>query len=232
MGFKNGIGVLGGTFDPIHNGHLRLALEMRQMLDLAQVLLIPAANPRLRPRPLASIALRMRMVEAAIEGVRGLAVSSIECQDTAKSTAKSHTFTTLQALQSQYHDQPLYLILGADAFAAFDQWYRYQELLDLSHLAIAQRPHATLPMQGPLAALLDTRGSDDLADLKRAAWGRIMITQVPLLDISATHIRALSAQGQSVRFLVPDPVYAILQQETPYSRSALDGRQKTYQAKP
>ena len=191
-----GIGVLGGTFDPIHNGHLRLALEMRQALALTQVLLIPAARPRLREPPIASIALRLRMVEAAVATLPGVEVSRLERQG----ADETRTFATLQTLRSQYRDRPLYLILGTDAFASFDQWYRYQQLLDLAHIAIALRPHAALPTQGPVAALLSARGTA-AADLGHTEHGRIIVVKIPLLG----HFRYPHSRSECEPRLYPFP---------------------------
>jgi nicotinate-nucleotide adenylyltransferase len=201
-----GIGLLGGTFDPVHCGHLRLALEMRDQLCLDQVRLIPAPNPRLRESPHADIKRRLEMLSAAIEGESGLAVDARELQR----RGPTYTVETLASLRREFPNEVLVFILGMDSFTRLHRWHRWQELLELAHLAVAQRPGGSLPDAGPVAELLAQRRCDELAVLKAEPAGRIIICQPPMLDISATRVRALAADGRSIRFLVPDKVNELI----------------------
>ena len=210
---RNVIGILGGTFDPVHCGHLRLALEIRDALGLSKVLLVPAANPRLRQTPIASVECRVRMIDAAIVGISGLDSNHLEIFR----KGETRTIETLQILRDQNAGQSLCLILGMDTFLRLHQWHRYQDLLTLAHIAIALRPHSQLPEYGPLATLLSTHRTDNRADLQRSDHGLIVVTDTPTLEISATRIRTMSAQGRCIRFLVPDAVHTILEQEAPYT---------------
>lgn len=169
---------------------------------LDQVRLIPAPNPRLRESPHADIARRLEMLSAAIEDEPGLAVDARELER----QGPTYTVETLTSLRREFSSEVLVFILGMDSFARLQRWHRWQELLDLAHLAVAQRPGGSLPDAGPVGELLARRRCDDLALLKAEPAGRIMICQPPMLDISATRVRSLAAHGRSIRFLVPDKV--------------------------
>jgi len=201
-----GIGILGGTFDPVHCGHLRLALEIREHLSLASVRLTPAPNPRLRQSPRADISQRLALLAAAIEGEPGLCVDPRELER----QGPTYTIETLESLRREFPSEALVFILGMDSFQRLDQWHRWRELLDLAHLAVAHRPGGSLPGAGPVADLLARRRCSDPALLNQAPAGHIMICEPPLLDISATRVRTLAAKGRSIRFLVPDKVNELI----------------------
>jgi nicotinate-nucleotide adenylyltransferase len=208
-----GIGILGGTFDPVHCGHLRLAVEIRDQLSLDSVRLLPAPNPRLRESPRADISRRLELLAAAIEGEPGLAVDPRELGR----EGPTYTVETLESFRQEFSDDVLVFILGMDSFQRLDRWQRWQEILDLSHLAVAHRPGGSLPGPGAVADLLAQRQCDDVATLKAAPAGRIMICEPPLLDISATRIRSLVAKGRSIRFLVPDKVIDLISRTRCYT---------------
>jgi len=208
-----GIGILGGTFDPVHCGHLRLALEMRELLDLDCVHLLPAPNPRLREKPQADATMRLQLLAAAVDGESHLAVDSRELNR----DGPTYTVETLESLRREFSDQVLVFILGMDSFARLDRWHRWQELADLTHLAVAHRPGGSLPGPGPVADLLAQRRCNDVATLKSRPAGSIMICELPLLDISATRIRSLLAAGRNIRFLVPDKVIELINRTRCYT---------------
>ena len=208
-----GIGILGGTFDPVHCGHLRLALEMRELLDLDRIHLLPAPNPRLRDEPRADVATRLQLLAAAIEGEPHLAVDSREV----RRDGPTYTVETLESLRREFPGEVLVFILGMDSFARLDRWHRWQELTALAHLAVAHRPGGSLPGPGPVADLLAQRRCNDVAALKKGPAGGIMICELPLLDISATRIRALLAAGRNIRFLVPDKVIELINRTRCYT---------------
>lgn len=202
----NPIGILGGTFDPVHNGHLRLAIEMREALGLSSVKLIPASVPPLRNAPEIDASKRLRMLEAAIEEEDGLEIDDRELHR--KGT--SYTVDTLRAMRNDVGDTPLCLIVGMDAFRRLDQWHQWQKLPDLAHIAVAHRPGSEPPESGAVAELVKAKRVDDPQRLRERGAGHVIVRKIPALDISATRIRALLSTGQSIRYLVPDRVHDIL----------------------
>ena len=214
------IGLLGGTFDPIHIAHLRLAEEAREALQLDAVRLIPAGQPPHRDTPGASSQQRLAMALLAAEGNPGLHVDAGEVH----SPKASYTVATLERLRTELGgDRPLVLILGADAFASLPAWHRWQELFELAHLAVANRPgHAPRDRRWPgaLSPELDracaSRVTTRSAELAAAPAGRVMPFDMTPLDISATHIRALLLQGRSCRYLLRDTVLDYIETHSLY----------------
>ncbi|AHF02577.1 nicotinic acid mononucleotide adenylyltransferase [Marichromatium purpuratum 984] len=201
------IGIFGGTFDPVHFGHLRPALECLQGLDLEQLRFIPLKVPVHRPQPCASPAARLAMLEAAIADEPRFMVDARELER----PGRSYSYDTLASLRAELGAQrPLCLLVGADAFAAFLRWHRPQEILELAHLVVMRRPGHRALVDPELEALYARRGSDTRAELARAPGGRILFQEVTQIDISATRIRRLLATGQSPRYLLPEPVRAYI----------------------
>lgn len=200
------LGILGGTFDPIHHGHLRLAEEARERLDLAGVVLVPAGAPPHRPPPQASAVDRLAMVRAATAADPGLAVDAAEIE----AAGPSYTVPTLERLRrEQGAERPLVLLLGADAFLGLTTWHRWRDLFALAHVAVATRPSHVLEaehMAPELAREFTTRRTLAAADLRAAPAGRVVPFGITPLDISATAIRAALAAGRSARYLLPDGV--------------------------
>lgn len=196
------IGILGGTFDPVHCGHLRLALEMLERLELSSVRLVPAPNPRLRDPPQLDAERRVELLELAVADVPGLEVDTQELDR----TGPTYTVDTLESLRDELGNAPLCLIVGMDAFRRLDGWHRWPELAELAHIVVARRPGWSTPDSGPVADLLERRVCKRVADLHAAPSGRVMLCDTPWLDISATRVRALIAEGRNIRFLVPDNV--------------------------
>jgi len=210
-----GIGILGGTFDPVHCGHLRLALEMRQRLGLDCVRLLPAPNPRLREAPLADVGRRLEWLAAAVEDEPELQVDDRELQQ----DGPTYTVETLASLRRDFPDEVLVFILGMDSFRKLDRWHRWRELLDFAHLAVAHRPGDVPPAAGVIADLLEQRQCDEVAALRELPAGRIMVCEPPLLEISATRIRSLIAEGGNIRFLVPDKVIELINRTRCYTHA-------------
>jgi nicotinate-nucleotide adenylyltransferase len=210
-----GIGILGGTFDPVHCGHLRLALEVRDRLSLTSVRLLPAPNPRLRDTPRADVSLRLEMLEAAIDAEPGLEVDARELDR----EGPTYTVDSLESLRREFSDEPLVFIVGMDSFRRLDSWHRWREFTRLAHVVVAHRPGGTLPGPGPVADFLDAHRCDDAETLMAKPAGHIMICEPPLLDVSATRIRALVAEGRSIRFLVPDKVIELIDRTRCYANA-------------
>lgn len=204
------LGLLGGTFDPLHVAHLRLGLEAREALGLVGVCLIPAGTPPLRAPPQCAAVHRLAMVEQALAGVSGFSVDGGEVQAAADNATPSYTVATLERQRRQHGTQrPLVLLLGADAFSRLESWHRWRELFGLAHIAVATRPGHDLKEVGAgetaLAGEFAARHGI-VADLGAAPAGRIVCFAITALEISATAIRQRLARGLSVRYLVPDPV--------------------------
>lgn len=200
------IGVLGGTFDPVHIGHLRSALEVAEVLALDELRLMPNARPPHRDMPQVSAQDRLAMVERAVEGVPLL---SVDARELARDKP-SYTVETLELMRAEMaaHDQ-LFLLLGWDAFCGLPGWHRWEELLQHCHILVLQRPDADVESPDALRNLLAARSVSDPQALLGPAGHIAFVWQTPL-SVSATQIRQLLASGKSVRFLVPDAVLAYI----------------------
>ena len=203
------LGLLGGTFDPIHVGHLRLAIEVRERIGLDEVWLMPAPRPRLRGVPEFDADTRLRLLRAAVEGIDGLAVDAREMQI----DGPTRTVDTLEAVRREQGARPVCLILGADAAKRLDRWHRWERLIELAHLVIARRPGASLPGDGPVADLIGRHRDERDSALAGSAAGVVRVCDIPVLDISATAVRERLASGRSIEFLVPPEVRQMLKNE-------------------
>ena len=209
----NPIGVFGGTFDPIHYGHLRTAFELLETLRLGEVRFMPCGQPPHRVTPLADAELRLSMVQAAAEGQHGFIVDDREI----RRDGPSYSVDTLIQLRAEYAHRSLCLIVGMDAFLGLPKWYQWREILQLAHVIIAHRPGWSAPDMGPLGELLVDRGTGRAGDLHESRSGRIYIQAVTQLEISSTGVRDLVRAGGDPRFLMPDPVRRIIQSSGCYT---------------
>ena len=203
------LGLFGGTFDPVHCGHLRLAEEAADALGLARVRWIPAGRPALRTLPpQASAQQRLAMVQLAVAGNRRFEIDAAEVE----SDQPSFTVPTLERLRQPGicgPDRSLVLLTGADAFAGMAGWHRWQMLFDLAHVAVACRPGYSIQaddLPPELAAQYRQRFCDDPATLVGAPAGYIVPFAMTPLGISATRLRELLSNGSSPRYLLPDSV--------------------------
>jgi nicotinate-nucleotide adenylyltransferase len=207
------IGLFGGTFDPIHYGHLRTAFELWQALRLAEVRFLPTGNPPHRDTTLASAELRLQMVRAAIAGQPSFVVDDREV----RRTGLSYSVDTLSELRAEFADRSLCLLLGMDAFLGLPHWHRWRELLDLAHVVVAHRPGWKAPTQGPLGEVMVDRGTGSVRDLHEARAGRVYVHAVTQLEISSTELRQLILAGRDPRYLLPDSVRAIIRETECYA---------------
>ncbi len=198
------MGVFGGTFDPIHYGHLRTAFEMLQALRFEDVRFIPCGDPPHRGTTFASGEQRLRMIEAAISGQDGFTFDDREL----RRNGPSYTIDTLLALRREFPDRAIGLILGMDAFLGLPGWRRWNEILNIAHIIVAHRPGWKAPDIGPLGELISEWGTHRVDDLHSTLQGRVHIQAVTQLEISSTEIRDLVAAGRDPRFLMPDAVRA------------------------
>ncbi len=211
------IGIFGGTFDPVHTGHLRPALELFEILQLEELRLIPAGTPPHRRPPRASAAQRLAMLRRAIAGQAGFQLDERET----RRSGPSYMVDTLCELRAELGEQlPFCLLLGMDAFLGLSSWHRWEEIPRLAHLVVSHRP-GWLPEHlddhgGPLAELADSCLVSDPRDLNSAPAGLIFMQPVTQLDISSTRIRALIRGGRNPRYLLPDTVWNYIQEQQLY----------------
>ncbi len=204
------IGIFGGTFDPVHNGHLRTALDVFEALSLDELRFIPLGRAVHREQPLTSPEKRLALLRSAIEAQPGFVVDEREL----RRNSPSYTLHTLESLRADLGaETPLCLLLGRDAFNAFHTWHQPETILQLAHLVVMDRPGHDVPEQGPLEELVQGRVTTEIVDLNGEPGGRILFQPVTRLDISSSDIRARLAAGRSIRWLVPESVRMILQQE-------------------
>ncbi|MDD2864882.1 MAG: nicotinate-nucleotide adenylyltransferase [Methylococcales bacterium] len=192
------IGIFGGTFDPVHYGHLRSALELKELFELDHIRLIPCAQPVHRDEPSATAAQRLEMLQIALENQPNFVVDAQELER----SGGSYTFHTLEKLRFDYPNEPLLLFIGRDAFNEFTTWFRWRELFNFAHIVVITRPNSAL---NPLDEFFKSRLTNDKSQLKQLA-GRLFFQEITQLAISATAIRGMIATKQNPRFLLPDAV--------------------------
>lgn len=201
------IGVLGGTFDPIHYGHLAIAEEARYILDLARVYLIPAAHQPLKQgQHAAAAAHRLAMVHLACDDNPTLIASSLEMDR----PPPSYSVDTIAALRQQLPaDTELFFILGADALALLPRWHRITELIALTRFAAITRPGIALDVAAVEQRLPHLRG-------------RLTVIEGPALEISSDMLRQRMQRGLPVRYQLPDTVLAYIYEHGLYGTAATD----------
>ncbi|MBI2313205.1 MAG: nicotinate-nucleotide adenylyltransferase [Betaproteobacteria bacterium] len=219
MNNPRSIGLFGGTFDPIHFGHLRIAEEVADYLALAELRFIPAANPLLRQPPVAAPGHRLAMVRLAIEGNPRFSVDEREL----RRHGPSYTVETLEELRKELGEQArLHLVIGADAFHGLAGWHRWERLFELAHVVIAARPghgldHGGIGLGEALGNEWRSRVRGAPEALRDSPAGAILCVPTSLLDISASRIRRLLARGESVRYLLPGAVLDYIQANRIYA---------------
>jgi len=200
------IGIFGGTFDPIHYGHLRTAFEMLQALRFGEIRFVPSGDPPHRGETYAPAPLRLEMVRAATANEPSFVVDDCELQR----NGPSYTVDTLAAMRQEQPDASMGLILGMDAFLGLTSWHRWDEILNYAHIVVAHRPGWRAPDIGPLGELISEHGTHRIEDLHEHRNQRIHIHAVTQLEISSTEIRDLVSAGRDPRFLMPDVVRDVI----------------------
>lgn len=210
------IGMLGGTFDPVHLGHLRSALEVHEALSLDQLHMIPAHQPPLRGEPQVSARQRLALLKAGIGDTPGLVADDRELQR----DGPSYSADTLAELRAEYGDQArLVMVVGFDAFLRLTQWHQPERLFELAHLVVIARPGYTDPLPASLMELVEHRRVDSVERLMQRPCGGYLSLQLPsLMAISATYIRQCLVERKSVRYLVPVPVEQAIENGMLYQR--------------
>ena len=215
------IGLLGGTFNPIHFGHLRMAQELADTLNFSEVRFIPAANPPHKSVPGVSAEHRVAMVRL---GIASNPLFTFDDRELHR-TGASYTIDTLISLRDELgSDVSLVLLMGSDAFTKFNTWYRWEEIIQLCHITLVQRPLAlqtakdtkeTLPKA--LETFLHNHYTENGEDLHESPAGFVNMQQVTALDISSTAIRNALQQKKSARYLMPDGVIDYIYENELYS---------------
>jgi nicotinate-nucleotide adenylyltransferase len=210
------IGIFGGTFDPIHYGHLRTAFELMQTLDFAEVRFVPCSDPPHRGVTFASAALRLEMVRAATHDEPRFVVDDREL----RRAGPSYSIDTLASLREEFPERSLCLITGMDAFLGLPTWHRWDEILDFAHMVVAHRPGWQAPGDGELGELLARRRTRSARDLREQLHGRVHVHAVTQLEIASTEIRRLVADGYDPRYLMPDAVREAIKASSCYTKDS------------
>jgi len=195
---SNPLAIFGGTFDPVHLGHLSVAWEAAELLD-AEVRLLPASVPPHRAPPIATAAQRVAILRAALHGQSWLTLDTRELDR----AGPSWTIDTLHELRAEQGDRPLVLLLGADAFAGLASWHRWRELFGAAHIGVLSRPGVSADLPDELEREVAGRRIADASALRALPAGRVVELAVTPLEISATRIRELLAAGRDPRYLLP-----------------------------
>jgi len=197
------IGILGGTFDPIHLGHIHLAATIKKLCHLQKILLIPCFQSPLRNLPIASAEDRLNMVKLAINDHTHFFVDDREI----KHAGLSYAIETIKSLRLEYADTPLALIMSIDAFNRFNEWHEWQSILDVTHLIIANRPGSWQITNPKMMELLHKHQITDTEQLQKQIAGLIYLADIAPLPIAATQIRALIKEHKNASHLVAPGVW-------------------------
>ncbi len=207
------IGIFGGTFDPVHYGHLRSALEVKDIFGLDEVRLIPCAKPPHRDEPVVTAKMRLQMLELAITNQPGLKIDTRELDRYDPHQAPSYMVDTLKSLRQEFPTEPLLLFIGSDAFKHLTGWHQWQQLFDYAHIVVMTRPGFEIQQ---LDGFFKARLACGINELAQANAGKCCFQQVTQLDISATAIRGIIADKKNPGFLLPDAVIEYIKQNKLY----------------
>lgn len=211
------IGVLGGTFDPVHYGHLRAALEILQAVKLREIRFVPAAIPPHREGPRETALNRTEMVARAIADQPGFVLDRRELNR----PGPSYTVDTLRSMRREWGmESRICLIVGADAFQSLPQWRAPMDILELAHVIVANRPGSPIDIQESQQPLIAGRITEDIQELRTIPSGRIWFQDVTPLAISATSLRTQITHGRSIRYLLPDTVWEFIKNHQLYGYHA------------
>ncbi len=198
------LGVFGGTFDPVHNGHLRVAQEARARFNLAEIIFVPAGHPWMKVRVITPTEHRIKMLRLAIAGKPYFRISAVEIER----AGPTYTVDTIEQLRGEINpEDEVFFILGWDSLARLPEWQDSPRLVRLCRLIVAPRPGYAVPYLNTIEASIP------------GITGRILIMDKPIVDIGATEIRERVARGQSIRHLVPRAVSRYIQQQHLYVAS-------------
>ncbi len=205
------IGIYGGTFNPIHYGHLRTALEVNELFGLDELRFLPCAQPAHRAEPEVSAELRLQILKLAIAAYPQFSCDARELDR----KGLSYMVDTLASIRTEIADVPLVLLIGTDAFNGLNTWHHWQDIFNYAHIVIMTRPFYK---PEPLSGFCSEKLVEDRQSLKCTPSGKIYFQQVTQLDISATLIRKMFAEQKSTRFLLPECVIKYIQEKRLYRK--------------
>ena len=208
------IGIFGGTFDPVHYGHLRSALEIKEIFGLDEVRLVLSALPPHRSAPQAPIGMRLEMLQLAVKKQPGLIVDTREIGR----PGASYMVDTLVSLRHDFPQQTLLLIIGSDAFNQLTSWHQWQRLFDFAHIVVLTRPGFKVPT---LDDFFSARHTTNKQELSEQSAGKLCFQPITQLDISATKIRKLIADQRNPALLLPDAVLAYINLHQLYQQHSI-----------
>lgn len=203
------IGIYGGTFNPVHYGHLRTALEVKEIFRLDELRLLPCKLPPHRDEPEVSADMRWRMLQLASDGVPGMLVDRRELDR----AGRSYMVDTLASLRGDFPATPMLLFVGTDAFAKLNTWHRWQDLFNYAHVVVMTRPGFR---HESLNEFFRSRLLENAGQLSASLHGKLCFQSVTQLDISATAIRQIITSHRDPRFLLPDSVINFINQQQLY----------------
>jgi nicotinate-nucleotide adenylyltransferase len=210
---KSGVAIMGGTFDPIHNGHLRTAVEVLDRYQYSELRLIPCFQPVHKGRPSVSPQQRLEMAKLAISGDARLRVDSREMDR----EGPSYSVDTLRDIRSEIGpNESLIMVLGMDSFLSLPTWLNWQQLIQYSHLLVVSRPGWEPDLISELSAFCENYRAASSHELQCAPSGRVWFETLTPLGISSSMIRALARKNESIAYLLPEPVQKYIEQHQLY----------------
>ena len=210
---KMSIALFGGTFNPVHLGHLKIAEEMADLLQVEQMRLLPCSIPPHREAPEVGAKQRLAMLRLALANQSVLMSDDLELNR----AGPSYTIDTLKLVREDVGESvPLFLCLGMDVLSTIDTWQRWQELLNYCHIAVSPRPGWAQPEKGNLANWIDRHRLDNLTEVKKASHGHIYFCDLMMLELSSTAIRENIKRGESISSMTPDAVVDYIKQHQLY----------------
>lgn len=215
------IGIFGGTFDPVHFGHLRVILEILENFDLAELCVVPCKTPPIKDAAIASSKQRLEMLQLALEKQKNVSINDIEI----KRDGPSYTFDTLSAFKNKSPDKQLLLVLGTDAFLSLNHWYKWQEILNLTHIIVIHRPGWNIDgdqINKDIKSLLKNNLVNDKSALNDSDAGKILLFPIRKLDISSSGIRKIIADGKSPHYLLPQIIADYISKNNLYFKNQLN----------
>lgn len=205
------IGIFGGTFNPVHYGHLRIALEFKRALRLDEMRLMICSQPPHREAPNVNAEQRLNMLQLALEDSNEFILDDREL----RREGPSYSVDTLRSLKKEYPDACLFMMIGSDSFQSFDTWHEWQEILELTNIVIARRPENIVDTESSMGLQLKDRFVTQLSEIKNQT-GQIIPLSVTQLDISSTQVRQMLKEDVSCKYLMPDSVINYIEKNSLY----------------
>ena len=207
------IGILGGMFNPVHNGHLRIAIECKETFKFDELRMFPCAEPPHREKPEVSSQQRLEMLQLALQSVDGVVADGRELDR----SGPSYTIDTLRSLKSEFPQAGLYLIIGSDAFQSLNTWHEWEKILEFSNIIIAQRPDHQDDLSSDVGKILKNSFTNDIDAFKKSISGKIYALKVSQLEISSSYLRELIRENNSTQFLLPEIVLNFIKENRLYN---------------